>query len=99
MENDMSEPKIWSQKYVKSTRVVVLFAWNLIFDQAKFWRALGYVLECEATFGAHNRASAQKNRAPAQIKLFLVLKCVINQSLDCKLGLQIWAWKGMYFMI
>jgi len=30
-----------------------------------------------------------KNRAPAQIKRFLVLKCVINQILDFKLGLQI----------
>ena len=31
-------------------------------------------------FGAHNRASAHKNRAPAQMEFF-VLKCVINQSL------------------
>ena len=70
MENGMSEPKIWSQKYVKSTRVVVLFAWNSIFDQAKFWKALGYVLEREATFGAHNRASAQKTAHPPKSNCF-----------------------------
>ena len=62
MENDMWEPKIWSQKYVKSTRVVVLSAWNSIFDQAKFWKPLGYVSECEAAFGAHNRAPAKKKQ-------------------------------------
>ena len=70
MENGMSEPKIWSQKYVKSTRVVVVFAWNSIFDQAKFWKALGHVLECEATYGAHNRASAQKNLHPPTSNCF-----------------------------
>ena len=70
MENGISEPKIWSQKYVKSTRVVVLFAWNSIFDQAKFWKALGYVLEREATFGAHNRASAQKTAHPPKSNCF-----------------------------
>ena len=70
MENDMSEPKIWSPKYVKSTRVVVLSAWNSIFDQAKFWKALGYVSECEAAFGAHNRAPAQKIAPPPRSNYF-----------------------------
>ena len=87
MENDMSEPKIWSQKYVKSTRVVVLFAWNSIFDQAKFWKALGYVLESEKTFWRSQPCVRPKKTVPPPIPNFLVLNCVVNQSLDFKVGL------------
>ena len=75
MENGMSEPKIWSQKYVKSTRVVVLSAWNSIFGQAKFWKELGYVLECESTFWRSQPCIRPKNRAPAHIKLFSFEMC------------------------
>ena len=71
MENGISEPKSWSQKYVKSTRVVVLSAWNSVFDQAKFWKALGYVLESEETFWSSQPCvRPQKNRAPTHTKLF-----------------------------
>ena len=71
MENGMSEPKIWSQKYVKSTRVVVVFAWNSIFDQAKLWKALGYVHRVWSNFFALTTVQpTQKKRAPAHTKLF-----------------------------
>ena len=50
-------------------------------------------------FGAHNRASAQKYRAPAQMNFFSFE--MRNQSLDFtarKVGLQIRACQGFFFM-